>query len=455
MLLGRAAELKQLNHYYDREGSQIVVVYGQKNIGKTALVKEFAAGKPSSYYMARSASDREQVYQWGMELAHRQVRTLAYPSYGELLQGMLTDMPGKQIVIIDEFQHIIKTSPGFMKELVAFVHKQWNSNQVLVLLCSSSIGWVENSMIQKIGESAYELSGLLKLKELKFSDMMDYFPGYSKDQCVECYAILGGMPGLWKHFSDKLSVKENIIRSILSSNGGLRNEAMSLITDELRETAVYNTILASIASGKHKLNELYAHTGFSRAKISVYLKNLMELEIVEKVFSVDTDGKDNVQKGIYRIKNHFVYFYFKFLYPNRSGLAMEAPSAFYLEYVAPGIRSFAGEYFKDVCQEYLDVINRRGVLPITYESSGEWVGKPGTIDIVATDEEGRSLIALCSYDKAIVTYEEYEKLLYCAEKAKINAQYVYLFSMNRFDEKVELEARLKKNLYLISMKEAR
>ena len=28
---------------------------------------------------------------------------------------------------------------------------------------------------------------------------------------------------------------------------------------------------------------MYAHTGFSRAKISVYLKNLMELELVEKV----------------------------------------------------------------------------------------------------------------------------------------------------------------------------
>ena len=41
MVLGRAVELKYLNTYYDREGSQIMVVYGEKNIGKTALLSEF------------------------------------------------------------------------------------------------------------------------------------------------------------------------------------------------------------------------------------------------------------------------------------------------------------------------------------------------------------------------------------------------------------------------------
>lgn len=56
------------------------------------------------------------------------------------------------------------------------------------------------------------------------------------------------------------------------------------LSEESRETAVYDTILATLADGRHgKLNDMYAHTGFSRAKISVYLKNLMELELVENV----------------------------------------------------------------------------------------------------------------------------------------------------------------------------
>lgn len=453
MLLGRTAELKQLNHYYDREGSQIVVVYGQKNIGKTSLVKEFSEGKPMSYYMARSCSDREQVYHWGAELGNKGVKLLKYPSYDEIFQVITQSPGGKKIIVIDEFQHIIKTSPTFMKELIAFVHRKWNKQQVLVILCSSSVGWVENSMIKKIGEAAYELSGLIKIKELRFSDMNDFFPGFTKQQCIEAYAILGGNPGLWVHFSDKLSIKENIIKNILDYSSGLVGEAEKYVAEELRETAVYNTILAAIADGKHKLNDLYLHTDFSRAKISVYLKNLMELEIVEKVFSYDTEGKANTQKGIYRICNHFVYFYFRFLYPNLSNLQIEAPNAFYLEHIAPTFKNYVGEYFKNVCMEYLEVLNKRGLLPISYNRSGEWVGKVGNIDIVAQDEAGKTILALCNYDKPMMTYDDYEWLLYCANKAQLESELIYLFSSSRFDEKLTLEAKVKKNITLLTIKE--
>ena len=47
-------------------------------------------------------------------------------------------------------------------------------------------------------------------------------------------------------------------------------------------------------------------------KETVYLKNLMQLEIVEKVFSVDTEGRDNTKKGIYQIRHPYVHFYYTF-----------------------------------------------------------------------------------------------------------------------------------------------
>lgn len=71
--------------------------------------------------------------------------------------------------------------------------------------------------------------------------------------------------------------------AFLEKNSFLPELMIKWLSEELRETAVYNTILATIADEKNgKLNAMYARTGFSRAKISVYLKNLMELELVEK-----------------------------------------------------------------------------------------------------------------------------------------------------------------------------
>lgn len=450
MLIGREAELKQLEQYYEREGSQIVVLYGQKNIGKTSLVKEFAKDKANVYYMSRSCSEREQLFRWSAELVGKGYSVSEYPSYMEIVTEIVGANENKVVLVVDEFQYIVKTGSTFMDELVSFV-RQNQEKRIFVVLCSSSVGWVENTMLEKLGRNAYVLSGLMKLKELKFYDLMEFFPYYSMEQCVECYSILGGVPGLWMHFGDKMTIQDNVIRNILPPTGNLMNEALEIMSEELRETAVYNTILASIAGGKTKLNDLYLHTGFSRAKISVYLKNLMELEVVEKVFSFETEGREQTQKGIYRIKNHLLYFYFRFIYPSLSDLNNLDRVSFYQSCIGPGLKAYASEFFKDVCLEILEERNREGQLAFEYKKSGEWVGKNGLIDIVAQDNEGNTLVAKCCYDKAMFTYDEYEKLIENMKMAKVQDAHIYLFSIGRFDERVSLEAKVKKKLHLFAI----
>ena len=306
-------------------------------------------------------------------------------------------------------------------------------------------------MLQKLGRNAYALSGLMKLKELRFADMAEVFPYYTMEQCLECYSILGGVPGLWMHFNDKLSVKDNIIRSLLSPNGSLTGEAVELLQEELREPAVYSTILAAVAEGKRKLNDLHIHTEFSRAKISVYLKNLMEPEIVEKVFSFETDGKDQTQKGVYRIKNHLMYFYFRFIYPNLSELQTMDKEDFYKTYISGGLTAYTAEFFKDVCMELLEDGKKKGNLDVNYVKSGEWVGKTGSLDVVAQDAEGNTLVAKCYYDKPFLKKEDYEEVLANTKLAKIKADYVYLFTMGKFDRELLLETEQDQKLHLFAV----
>lgn len=450
MLLGRTSELKYLNNYYDREGSQILVLYGQKHIGKTTLVKEFMEDKVSYYYHARACSEREQVYQWGAQLIRDGYEVEQFPSFHDIFAKITRRTTGKKVLVIDEFQNIVRASDQFMKELVSFVHNQWNRDEVMVVLCSSSIGWIENSMITRIGDAAYELSGFLKIRDMPFEDIVERFPNFRIEECVEAYAILGGFPGLWNHFDDRLTIQQNICRNILDPNSFLFDEGERMLTDQLREPGVYNTIMASIAAGNHKLNNLYLHTEFSRAKISVYLKNLIELELVEKVFSYDTAGKDNVQKGIYRISHPFVDFYYTYMYPYLSDLHTLSVGEFYNRYIMPDFRKYVSEYFKKVCRQHLTKLNNRNKLPIALDVVGEWVGKDGELDIIAQDEDGRTLIGLCNWEKP-VAYEDYESLLMYAKKAKINADYIYMYTAFRFDERLNLEAKIKNNLKLIQI----
>ena len=453
MLSGRSNERKTLNHYYDRDGSQILVLYGQRYIGKSSLLKEFTADKEHYFYSARICSEREQRYQWGCQLGREGIKTSQFPSFAEIFSALPYSGNGKQVIVIDEFSRIVKMSPDFMPELVSFIHSQWSRRQVLVILVSSSVGWVENSMVQAIGESAYELSGLMKIRELPFRELVSYFPNFTMEQCIETYAVLGGYPGLWQMFDDRISVRENICRTLLNPGSILYNEPQRLLEDSLRETSVYGTILSSIAEGNYKLNDLYEKTDFSRAKISVYLKNLMELELVEKVFSYDTAGKANTQKGIYRISNHILHFYFYFLYANLTEREISSPTLFYKQYVAPGFKTYVGGYFRQICAQRLVENNKSGRLPIKVTKSGEWVGKMGNIDLIAQDDEDHTILVLCNWDKPMMTYEEYSGLLLCARKAKISTDHIFLYSAARFDEKLHLEAKVKHNLKLIPASE--
>ena len=449
MLSGRMPELQYLNQHYDQRGSQILVVYGQKHIGKTTLIREFLEDKAGYYYLARSCSEREQMFRWGMQLKDEGIMENDFPGFYDIFSSICESGSSKKVIVIDEFQNIVKADGRFMEELVKFAHDRKEKNGVTFILCSSLIAWVENSMLDKIGGYAQEISGLLKIKELSFIDLVHRFPDFRIEECVEAYSILGGIPGLWNHFDDKLTIQQNICRNILNPDCLLFEEGERMVAEQLRETSVYNTILAAIAAGKCKLNDIYLHTGFSRAKISVYLKNLIELELVEKVFSYDTAGRENAQKGIYRIIHPFVDFYFTYIYPNMSALNTLSVGEFYNKYIYPEFKKYVSVYFKLVCRQHLEKLNERGRLPIKFENSGEWVGKEGNLDFLAQDEDGRTLIGMCDWEKPMFTYADYEWILECAKKARINADYIYLYTASRFDEKLNLEAKVKHSLKLM------
>ncbi len=335
--VGREAEINYLNQYYAAEGSCILVVYGQKGVGKTTLLRNFGGKTNCAYYAARSCSDREQRYQWARELSGRSNPDAQEecPGYEEIFAAALDSVSGqKRILVVDEFHYIVKSDALFFSQLNHFVKN--SEVPLLVILCSSAAGWVENSMVGRIGAEAASISGFLKVGEFGIQTIQEIFPEYSEDDSVQLYAVLGGVPGLWNRTDSKLNATDNLVHNMLDKYSSLYGEMTWCLVEELRETAVYNTILATMASGCSKLNDIYHHTGFSRAKISVYLKNLMEIDLVEKTGA-----------GTYRVTKPYVRFYFRFIYPNQSLLEELSPEQFYKEIVEDAFPGFVREAYRN------------------------------------------------------------------------------------------------------------
>lgn len=401
MLVGREKELQYLNTVYEASGSRMIVVYGQKNVGKTTLLREFIADKQAFFYTATPASTRQQQFLLGKTSGEKNDFSSEYPEFDEIFTVLQADSTAKEkkVYVFDEWEHLIKADTSFMDALIRLLHYAYSENDTMIILCSSSVGFIENGLVSKIGKSALDISGFLKVKQLKFADIIRCFPDYSMSDCVKLYAILGGLPGLWDYFDPKIGIEANVCQNILRKGVFLQEEGARIVKEDLRETAVYYTILSALAEGREKLNDLYAHTGFSRAKISVYLKNLMELEIVEKVFSVEVPGKDSQKKGVYRIACPYVHFWFKYIYRNYSDCMSMEPREFYNLYIKNSLKQYCEEYFSEICREYMTLSAQKGALMFAPIKSGLFDGKNGKVDYIGQGADGRVIAAFCYYSK--------------------------------------------------------
>ncbi|MEY8391878.1 DUF234 domain-containing protein [Lachnospiraceae bacterium 45-W7] len=450
----RKAELHYLEQLYKQSGNQILVLYGRKDNRGRQLVQEFCREKKTFYYCAPEVSAKAQRSRMKREIAEFYQVSVAEENYDTYFKRIKSGDGSKLVLVIEEFQNIARKDVQFLESVIKLKDKKLYPGPVLILLYSSNVSWVEQELSGAIGKAEKKFSGIIKLHELRFLDMAGYFPNYNLKQKVEVYGIIGGVPEYLRHWDPTRDQKYNICQNILSADGYFHGRAEEFIRSQLRELTVYHTILEAMASGKRKLNELYQETGFSRAKISVYLKNLMEFDVVEKVSSFETGGWENAQKGLYQIKDTFINFWFKFVYPHLSELYRTEPEAFYEKYIAGELERYLNRYFVSLCMEYLQYLDSSDKLPLKIHKMGTWIGKKGTIDIIAQNSVRENLICLCNWSEPEMTFEMCQKLFASMEQAKVAANFYYLFTAKAFDEKLVKMVSKDSRILLVDMNRA-
>ncbi|EOT27505.1 hypothetical protein C805_01613 [Eubacterium sp. 14-2] len=450
-MAGRKTELQYLEQMYHQTGNQLLVLYGRKEHEGRKLVQEFLRNKKFFYYCAPEISPQSQKQRMGREIAEHYQVTVSEDSYDTFFRRVKSGDSSKLVLVIDEVQYIMKKDSQFLESILKLKGKKLYPGPVMILLCSSSIFWVEQELPQVLGAAARKLDGTVKFEELKFLDLVRNFPNYSVRESVEAFGVIGGVTEYMKGWDDTKDIRTNICTHILAETGFLHGKAEEIIRTQLRELSVYNTILEVLASGKHKLNDIYQTTGFSRAKISVYLKNLMEFDVVEKVYSFETGGWQNAQKGLYQIKDTFINFWFKFVYPHLSDLRQMTPEDFYEKHIAPGLEGYLKRYFVNVCMEYLELQDLVGKLPLKIHKMGTWIGKKGHIDIIAQNSIRENIICLCNWSEPAMTFEMCQQLFQSMEQARITANYYYLFTAKSFDKQLLRVVEQDSRIVLVNM----
>lgn len=450
-MIGRKEHLASLDGHYLSDKNNFTILYGRHGIGKSTLIREFAENKRTVYFEAVPADGRGMFFAYRNAVSEQLGTSISGEEYTDVFRAAAEKQDGSLLFIFEEFQNIVKIDKTFMDSVARLAGGAVTDKKVMIILTSSSVAWIENSMVRAIGEAAFSINVFIKLRELGFADIVEMYPECDVRTALYMYAVTGGVPAYLKEWDADAGVKSNICRLFLKTGAVFDKDAEKFIRDEFREISVYNTLLNCLASGKNKLNEIHEATGYGRDKISVYLNNLIEREIVEKVFSYDAGGSRNVRKGLYRIKDGFCNFWYALVYPRAGMLGIMDEGDFYDRYVAAGLDNFALEAFIKVAAEFLEIMSNAGRLAVKAGYKGRWYGKTGNIHIIYENDAGEAVVAQVYADCRPVGEADYEELTRSIGLAEVNAVQIFLFSAGEFDTR--LAAMQSQELMLIRIED--
>lgn len=466
MFIGREAELTFLNDKYEEKKGQLIVLYGRRRVGKTETLREFCKDKPHIFFSCTQSTDRVQLAKFSQQILKEDIPAKQYItefSDWEKAFHAVLDLPygaKKKLIVIDEFPYMCRANKSIPSVLQNLWDAEFRESNVMIILCGSAMSFIEKELLAEKNPLYGRATGIYKMKEMGFYDAVKFFPYYSDRDKVFAYAALGGIPHYLNQWSPDLSVAENIKRNILTKGCVLYSEVDFLLHQELRETPVYNSIIEAVALGSTKLNDISQKSLVEdTSKTSIYLRNLIELGIVEREFSVDagTKEKANSQRGIYRLTDNFFRFWYAFGFANYSQLEDGDVEGVYNYIVEPAIHEFASLAFEDICREFVKEMQKKNALPFRYARMGRWMGKTTVrdekakgglriaeteIDLLAVDRSAKEyLVGECKFRNSPFSYSEYLDTAAKLTPLKQNASFCYaLFSENGFDEKIIKES---------------
>lgn len=395
MFVNRLAELDLLEKRFTSDKAEFFVLYGRRRVGKTELLARFCEGKRALFFVSDLGSEISMRSAFSQlindTLFGPEQMDAVYSNWEAVFKALgNASKTDRLVVVLDEFPYLITTYPP----VASILQKAWDqtlkNTKIMLILCGSYIGMMEESVLSYKAPLYGRRTAQYLLEPLQFKDARLLFADFSPEDQVRAYAIYGGTPAYLQTIDSKKALDENIVDDILSRGSYLYDEVRFILQQELREPRNYFAILQAIAAGKTKLNEIKLATGLDGA--TAYLDTLQQLHLVERIVPVTTSQPQKSRRGIYRLKDHYQRFWFRFVHPNRSQLERSGSRLVLENQVLPEIDHFASLAFEDICQQYFWLEGLSGNLPFQPINSGRWWNNSEEIDLVVLGEEEAILV---------------------------------------------------------------
>jgi len=389
--VNREDELKLLESRFRRDTADLLVIYGRRRLGKSALVRE-------------AIKDHDDVVYWQATEETADVQLADFVTTASETFPLIEDVKrdweallkalGREnaVVILDEFPYLTESDGALPSKIQRVWDMHLEETAMTLVLVGSSISIMEEKVLSGGSPLYGRRTGTIDLPPLSLADARQLYPEGDADSVIRTWGVFGGTPYYLQALSSSASLPENIQSQILSEHGVLHNEPEFLLRTEfgIREPQTYYTILRAIATGKREANEIASFAGVDSNSLGSYLSKLRRLRLVERDIPV-TANPNATRKSRYRLKEPLFRFWFQYVYGQEEKLVQLGDDA-YEELVEPTFSEYMGPMFEIVCQERLP-----SLVPKTYHGIGYWWHGHHEIDVVGLASDGTLVAGECKY----------------------------------------------------------
>ena len=462
MFYNRIHELQDIRSFVSSRRSELVIVYGRRGVGKTALLRESIKDQHHLIYQATTQTLPLQMEDMTAALrsfAPDSVLLGVLPAVPAFL-GALTQLAQAQpdrpvIVVIDELPYLAQADPAVPSELQRWWDEvRWAGIRNLKLfLLGSMVSWMEKHTLSEHAPLHNRRTGQIMLGPMGYQESALFFPSYSPAERIAAYAIWGGMPSYLAEIDPDAGLWDNVLSGLLQPASRLAEEPGWLRYTDLRSDMIYSSILRAIANKERRPSDIARAVGRDSAnEVAYHLDRLVELGLIRRATPIHEETSRPSQRSLYFLSDHYVAFWYRYIGPLRNLLALRRADEV-LQIIKQDFDKYVSELvFEDVARQFIQSLPRERLpAELWCERVGPWWTsqrdrsqprqESDEIDVVAMRDRHAVLLGECKWSRQKM--EEHDlsglraALLKAAHDIKpIDNPWRALFSRSGFSDEV-------------------
>ncbi|MBQ8036966.1 MAG: ATP-binding protein, partial [Proteobacteria bacterium] len=395
--LGRAQEKKVMHQVLGCVGVQVLLIYGRRRVGKSELIKQVLRESKIKgiYYESKQTTEMNNVASLSNLISEfYNYPKLSFDNFEAVLDFLFQKAVNDPFIfVLDEYPYLRAAIPGLDSILQTLIDKYRDNSSLKLILCGSFID-VMKSLLLSENPLYGRVDRTIDLKPMDYYESSLFYPGYSNEDKIRLYSVFGGIPYYNKLIDSSLSVRENIIALIASSDARLENEVSMYLRSEISKISNANEVFEALSRGYSRYSDILSQSHVTSAPAMVdVLGKLMRMGLVRKESPINDEN--NKKKTGYYISDNLSLFYYRYCFRYASQLSIMDSDVFYNKYIRDDFENwYVPHCFEAICKQYLIRQNKRGLLPEVFEKIGKYYYNDpktktnGEFDVVTFDPKG-------------------------------------------------------------------